>query len=122
MTGVLPPSSMVWCANTFAAAEPAMRPASVPPVSTSLSISGCSASILPQLGPRPSTTLNTPGGNPASVNILASFKVVSGVYSDGLTTVTQPDASTAASDLHRIIKGWLNGVQLATMPIGVRSV
>jgi hypothetical protein len=30
---------MVWCANTFAAAAPAMRPASVPPVSTSLLMS-----------------------------------------------------------------------------------
>ena len=66
--------------------------------------------------------LKTPGGRPASVKICASFRVVSGVYSDGLTTVTQPVASTAASDLHRIIRGWLNGVQLATMPIGVRSV
>ena len=66
--------------------------------------------------------LNTPGGSPASVKIFASFSVVSGVYSEGLTTVTQPDASTAASDLHRIISGWLNGVQLATTPIGVRKV
>ena len=49
--------------------------------------------------------LNTPGGRPASVKICASFSVVSGVYSDGLTTVTQPVASTAASDLHRIISG-----------------
>ena len=99
-----------------------MRPASVPPVNTSLLISGCSASILPALWPRPSTTLNTPGGSPASVKICASLSVVSGVYYDGLTTVTNPVASTAASDLHMIIKGWLNGVQLATTPIGVRSV
>ena len=113
---------MVWCANTFAAAPPAMRPASVPPVSTSLLMSVCSASILPALWPRPSTTLKTPGGRPASVKICASFSVVSGVYSDGLTTVTQPVASTAASDLHMIISGWLNGVQLATIPIGVRRV
>ncbi len=49
--------------------------------------------------------LNTPGGSPASVKIFASRSVVSGVYSDGFTTVTQPDASTAASDLHRIIRG-----------------
>jgi len=60
--------------------------------------------------------------NPASVKICASFSVVSGVYSDGFTTVTHPLASTAASDLHMIIKGWLNGVQLATTPIGVRRV
>lgn len=39
------------------------------------------------------------------MKIWASFKVVSGVYSDGLTTVTQPVASTTASDLHRIISG-----------------
>ena len=50
-----------------------------------------------------------------------AFRQHLSVY-DGLTTVTQPLASTAASDLHMIIKGWLNGVQLATMPIGVRRV
>lgn len=66
--------------------------------------------------------LNTPGGRPASVKICASFRVVSGVYSEGLTTVVQPVASTTASDLHRIISGWLNGVQFATTPIGVRRV
>ena len=49
--------------------------------------------------------LNTPGGRPASVKICASLNVVSGVYSDGLTTVVQPEASTTASDLHRIING-----------------
>src|SRR6201986_3945535 len=97
-----------------------MRPASVPPVSTSLLMSGCPASILRALWTSPSTTWNTPGGSPASVKICASFSVVSGVYSDGLTTVTHPLASTAASDLHRIISGWLDGVQLATTPIGVR--
>ena len=96
---------MVWCANTFAAAPPAMRPASVPPVNTSLSMSGCSASIRPAVCPSPSTTLNTPGGSPASLKICASFSVVSGVYSEGFTTVTQPVASTAASDLHMIISG-----------------
>ncbi len=42
------------------------------------------------------------------------------MYSDGLTTVVQPEARTAARDLHMIINGWLNGVQLATTPIGVR--
>ena len=49
--------------------------------------------------------LKTPGGRPASVKICASFNVVSGVYSEGLTTVTHPVASTTASDLHRIISG-----------------
>ena len=85
--------------------SPAIRPASVPPVSTSLLISPMlGQASCRRFGPRPSTTLNTPGGKPASVKICASFSVVSGVYSDGLTTVTQPDANTAASDLHMIIK------------------
>ncbi len=85
-------------------------------------MSGCSASALPVVGPSPSTTLKTPSGSPASLKMAASFRVVSGVYSEGLTTVVQPDASTGASDLHMIIRGWLNGVQLATTPMGVRSV
>ena len=67
-------------------------------------------------------TLKTPGGRPASTNICASRSVVSGVYSDGLTTVVQPDASVGARLLIMIIKGWLNGVELPTTPIGVRKV
>ena len=66
--------------------------------------------------------MNTPFGRPASVKISASLSVVSGVYSEGFTTVVQPEARTAASDLHRIIRGWLKGVQLATTPMGFRSV
>ena len=68
------------------------------------------------------TTLNTPSGRPASEKICASRNVVSGVYSEGFTTVVHPEASTAARLLHRIISGWLKGVQLATTPMGVRRV
>ena len=39
--------------DACAAAEPAIRPASVPPVSTSLLMSGCSASALPVGGAEP---------------------------------------------------------------------
>ncbi|HEY6356035.1 MAG TPA: aldehyde dehydrogenase family protein [Burkholderiaceae bacterium] len=83
--------------------------------------SGCVTVVKPSEY-TPLTTLRlaqifTEAGLPPGV-----FNVVSGVNSDGLTTVTQPLASTAASDLHMIIRGWLNGVQLATTPIGVRSV
>ena len=100
-----------------------MRPASVPPVSTSLFRPGCSASALPVLGPSPVTTLNTPGGRPASVKMCASRSVVSGVYSDGFTTVVQPEASTGARLLHEdhqrmVERAW----SCPTTPMGVRSV
>ena len=79
-------------------------------------------SALPVLAPRPVTMLNTPSGSPASVNISASRSVVSGVSSDGLTTVVQPEATTAAKLLQRIINGWLKGVQLPTTPTGPAGV
>jgi hypothetical protein len=41
-------------------------------------------------------TLKTPSGMPASVQISASFKAVSGVSSDGLRTTEQPQASAGA--------------------------
>ena len=122
MTGVLPPSSIVWCAKWRAASAPEIRPASVPPVSTNLSMPGCSASALPVVAPRPVTTLNTPAGSPASTKICASLKVVSGVYSEHLTTVVHPEANTGARLFAMIISGWLNGVQLPTTPIGERWV
>ena len=67
-------------------------------------------------------TLKTPGGRPASTNSCARRSVVSGVYSEGLTTVVQPEASVGARLFIMIISGWLNGVELPTTPIGVRTV
>ena len=77
---------------------------------------------MPVVGPSPVTTLNTPSGRPASWKMWARSNVVSGVYSDGFTTVVQPEARTGARLLQRIISGWLKGVELPTTPIGVRSV
>ena len=54
---------------------------------------------------------------------IASGKSISDIYRTAFAEASELyDASTAASDLHMIISGWLNGVQLATTPIGVRKV
>jgi len=58
-------------------------------------------------GQGPSTTLNTPGGRPASVKICASFSVVSGVYSEGFTTVTHPLASNRSERLAQDHQGMI---------------
>ena len=77
---------------------------------------------MPVVAPSPVTTLKTPGGSPASLKMRASSSVVSGVYSEGFTTVVQPEANTGPRLLQRIIIGWLKGVELPTTPIGVRWV
>jgi hypothetical protein len=41
-------------------------PTAVDPVNATLSTPGCAASAWPTAGPKPVTTLNTPGGKPAS--------------------------------------------------------
>ena len=70
-TGDLPPSSRVALANRCAVAIAMARPGSVPPVKTTFLTSGCSVSAAPAVGPRPGTTLSTPGGIPASWAISA---------------------------------------------------
>jgi hypothetical protein len=51
---------------------------------------------LPASGPKPGTTLNTPGGMPASSASSASLRAVSGLFSDGLSTTELPAARAGA--------------------------
>ncbi|MNV90397.1 hypothetical protein D3C71_1847810 [compost metagenome] len=93
-------------------------PTGVEPVKLTLAISGCSVSALPQPVPLPVTTLNTPGGMPASVANSAMRSRVSGVVSEGLITMEQPAASAGITFHIPIISGKFHGTMPATTPIG----
>ena len=122
MFGDLPPSSSETCARCDAAPVITAEPTAVEPVNATLSTPGCSASGAPQSGPKPVTTLNTPGGKPASSTSLANSSVEAGACSAGLTTNVQPAASAGASfhDINRI--GEFQGVIAPTTPTGSRTV
>jgi len=64
-SGDLPPSSIVTRLREPAAVCITFLPVDTEPVSDTLATPGCSASSAPVL-PRPCSTLNTPGGTPAS--------------------------------------------------------
>ena len=68
------------------------------------------------------TTLNTPGGKPASSISCANSSVEAGACSAGLTTNVQPAASAGASfhDINRI--GEFQGVIAPITPTGSRTV
>ena len=50
----------------------------------------------PTTSPEPWTILITPGGTPASSQILASSKVPLGVNSEGFKTIVHPEANAGA--------------------------
>ena len=74
----LPPSSSRTPVMFCAAAAATCAPTAVEPVNAILSTSGWAASALPTAGPNPVTTLNTPGGNPASSISAASSTAEAG--------------------------------------------
>src|ERR1041384_1704597 len=71
MLGLFPPSSIVTRLFVAAAICITWRPTSVEPVNEILSTSGWRASAAPAVDPPPGTTLNAPGGKPASRAISA---------------------------------------------------
>jgi hypothetical protein len=75
----LPPSSSSTPVMLSAAALATCEPTAVDPVNAILSTSGWADSALPTAGPKPVTTLNTPGGKPASCTRAASSRVETGV-------------------------------------------
>ena len=74
----LPPSSSSTPVMFAAAAAATFDSTAVDPVNAILSMSGCAARALPTAGPNPVTTLNTPGGNPASSISAASSTAEAG--------------------------------------------
>ena len=70
-----------------------------------LATSLCSASAAPAVSPKPFTTLNTPGGPPASTNSCAINNPDSGDCSAGFSTTELPAASAGATFHAAISKG-----------------
>ncbi len=62
--------------------------------------------------------LKQPSGSPASIASSASRSAVSGVISDGLSTVVQPAASAGKIFQSAIISGKFQGEMPATTPTG----
>src|SRR5579871_5176889 len=69
----------------------------------------------------PLTTLNTPGGNPASLNNSAMRIPADGSRSEGLSTKVLPQASAIGNIHIGTIAGKLNGVMPAHTPKGWRT-
>ncbi len=99
------------------AAAPTSLPVSVEPVNEIFAIDGWRASAAPHVRP-PVTTLNTPGGTPASSASSARRSAVSGVSGDGFSTTVQPAASAGISFHVAIISGKFHGTIAATTPTG----
>ena len=97
MFGLLPPSSSVTRFNWSAQVRMMSFPISFEPVKLILSTRGWVRSGPPASGPRPVTTLRTPGGRPASWTMRASSSAESGVCSAGLSTTVHPAASAGAT-------------------------
>lgn len=95
-----------------------IRPVVSEPVKLILATSGCSTSGVPTSAPKPVTTLNTPGGKPASSNSSANSSVDADVNSDGLMTRVQPAASAGAIFQVASSSGEFHGVIAATTPTG----
>ena len=118
----LPPSSSVTRARCDVAPSATSMPVLVEPVNATLSTPGWRTSARPTAGPLPVMTLKTPSGMPASVTSLASSSAVTGVWSDGLTTIVQPVASAGASFQVSSSSGEFHGTTAATTPTGTRCV
>src|SRR6266853_6129748 len=96
MFGFLPPSSSDTFLNNGAHASATLRPVTVPPVNEIVLIFGCAVIAAPTFGPVPCTTLSTPFGNPASLQISQRKNAVIGVSSLGLAMAVLPTAMAGA--------------------------
>src|SRR5918996_3975617 len=77
-----------------------------------------SSASTPSLSPW--TTLNTPGGNPASAHRLAMYTAADGSFSDGLSTTALPQAIAIGKNHIGTMAGKLNGEMIAATPTGWR--
>src|SRR2546430_17269603 len=83
MFGFFPPSSSETFLNNGAAASATFFPVTVPPVNEMVLIFACAVIAAPTFGPVPWTTLSTPLGKPASLQISQNKYAVIGVSSLG---------------------------------------
>src|SRR5205823_4476974 len=100
--GDLPPSSSDTGATCSAAARMTLVPTAVDPVKDTIATPGWRARAAPAGRPGPVSTLNAPGGKPASSTSLANASVDAGVWSAVLATTEQPAASAGAAFITRI--------------------
>ena len=97
----------------------AIRPAvGTEPVKDIRRMPGWPLSAAPASGPSPCTTLNTPGGRPASAVMSASSEAVSGAHSGGLATTVLPAARAGPMRQVASISGAFHGVMIAVTPAG----
>src|SRR5574343_2031382 len=120
MNGDLPPSSIE---NFFRPAALTMRlPVAVEPVKEMERTSGCETNGSPALSPKPCTTLNTPGGMPASSASSPRRLAVSGDSSDIFITAVLPKARQGAVFHVAVMNGTFHGETRAQTPTGCHSV
>src|SRR6266480_7540736 len=122
MFGFLPPSSNETFLKSGAHASATLRPVTVPPVNEIVLIFGCSVIAAPTLGPVPCTTLSTPFGKLASLQISQSKYAVIGVNSLGLAIAVLPTAMAGAIFQLNKYSGKFHGEIKPAMPRGCRKV
>lgn len=93
-------------------------PVVVLPVNAILSTSKWLASAFPASLPCPLIILITPGGNPASLNKLAMYKIDSGVCSAALSTTVLPHANAGPNFHAAISSGKFHGMIWPQTPTG----
>src|SRR5215510_9851003 len=93
-------------------------PVASDPVNATFATSGCSTSGAPTSGPKPVTTLTTPGGKPAASTSFMNSSTEAEVNSDGLITTVLPAANAGAS-FHVVNRsGEFQGTIAAMTPSG----
>jgi hypothetical protein len=116
MAGSFPPSSRVTRLRSGAAAAATCLPVATEPVKLILQGTGCEVIHLPSSSP-PLITLSTPGGNTWESSS-PIFRVVNGVYGDGLRIMVLPASSAGAIFQEARTSGKFHGVMAATTPRG----
>ena len=123
MAAFLPPSSKDTSFTPSATAFMMAAPVRDSPVKVTASMPGWVVSASPaEPGPKPCTTLNTPGGTPASWKASAISTADEGVSSDGLQMMVLPQISAGAAFQVSERMGRFQGEMLATTPSGLRLV
>ena len=118
--GLLPPSSRLTRFTRAAAPAWIARPVAFEPVNVIASTSGWATRAAPTVSPVPWTTLNTPGGIPASSASSAMRTAVMGVCSAGLRTTLLP-AQSANVAIAAAAVGPFHGMIAPTTPSGSRT-
>jgi len=103
----------------LAAAAWIAAPVATEPVKETASTSRAVTSAAPTVSPRPCTTLNTPGGIPASAATSAIITAAIGVCSAGFSTTQLPAARTPETNENTAV-GPFHGVTSPTTPTGSR--